>query len=519
MKVLLANPQAELVNTMGLPVLCERGFGEHLGIRYLAAVLERDGHQVDLVDRHFERLDQQAFHAACTTGGHQLCGISFVEPQLDEAVQLARAVRRANPGAVLLVGGYGATFLGAEALRRAEQIDAAVLGEGELTLGAVAARVAAGEPWRQLPGLLWLDGEREVFTGPPPLVQDLDSLPWPVRGEPGQYGDRANLLASRGCHGRCTYCSIAELYRRSSGEAVRIRRPGKVVDEMEHLHRTLGVRHFDFLDDNFTAAARFDDAWAEAFVRQIRRRELRVSWGIQARATDVREDLFRLLHSGGLRIVSLGIETDVPRVMKLFRKGGSQRANRRAVRILRQLEIHMFVEMILLEPTATLEEVAQNLSFLREIEIHKSYRQPPVTTHPRLVLYHGLPITAQMRRRELVQPRGPHLDYRFVDPRVQLLESLLQRWQRASAETTRLHNEYLHYQASANWQLKVSLDAVKTSRAYLEHDLQVFERAVELVRQEPEAGDDRLEAFVEQHLPRVRELHQRFRHIKDSISP
>ena len=456
MKVLLANPQAELLNPDGLPVLCERGFGEHLGLRYLAAVLQQDGHQVDLVDRHFERMDHDAFYAACTTGGHDLCGISFVEPQLDDAVQLAQAMRRANPDALLVIGGYGATFLGAEALRRGPDIDLAVLGEGERTLSRLAACRAAGQPWREIPGLLWLDGEREVTTGSPELVQQLDNLPWPVRGRSEQYGDRANLLASRGCHGRCTYCSIVELYGRSGGQTVRIRRPLDVAAEMEHLHRTLGVRHFDFLDDNFTAAVRIDRGWAERFVEQLQQRALRVSWGVQARATDVREDLFCLLHSGGLRIVSLGIETDVPRVMKLFQKGGSQRANRRAVGILRQLGIHMYIEMILLEPTTTLEEVRQNLAFLREIEIQQSYRQPPVTSFAQLKLYQGLSITAQMRRRGLVHSAGPHQKYSYADGRMKLLEALLTRWRRACAETTRLHNEYMHYQASASWQLKAS---------------------------------------------------------------
>lgn len=517
MKVLLANPQAELANDLGLTVLRDRGFGEHLGIRYLASVLEQDGHRVDLIDRHFERLDQEQFLSACSAGGYDLCGISFVEPQLDEAVELAQLMRRTNPGAVLLIGGYGATFLGVEALRRAPEIDAAVLGEGELTLRRLVARIQAKEPWRQIPGLLWLEAGREVSTGRPELVEDLDTLPWPRRGKPEQYGDRANILASRGCHGRCSYCSITESYRRAVGSPVRIRRPEAVIDEMEHVHRTLGVRHFDFLDDNFTAAARIDRSWAEKFVAEILQRGMQVSWGVQARATDVSEDLFRLLHSGGLRIVSLGIETDVPRVLKLFRKGGSREANRRAVQILRGLSMHMYIEMILLEPTTTLPEVRQNLAFLREIDITQSYRQPPVTTSRRLNLFHGLPITEEMQRLGVVQSHGWRLDYQFVDKRVERLDSVLERWQRACANTTRLHNDYLHYRASAAHQLKVSLDAVKTARDYLSYDLAFLERAVDLVDERPNATEAELDAFVEQHLEPVMALQERFLRIKDRV--
>lgn len=521
MRVLLANPQSVLKNDLGQSVIYDRGFGEHLGIRYLASVLERDGHHVKIVDCHFERLNQQELEDACSTGEYDICGISFVEPLLEQTVSLARLMRQAHPRAVLLIGGYGATFVGSEVMRRAPGIDAAVIGEAEITLARIVKRVVCGEDWRHVPGLLYLEQGREVATGPAQLVDDLDTIPWPRRGSREQHdrrAHRANILASRGCHGRCTYCSIIEFYRQSEGRHIRIRRPEAVVDEMEHLHHHLGVSHFDFLDDNFTEVALLDASWAGRFVHGIKRRGLRVSWGMQCRATEVREDLFRLLYTGGLRIVSLGIETDVTRLMNLFRKGTTKEKNRQAIRTLQRLGIHMYIEMIMFEPTTALAEVRENIAFLEEIQITENYRQPPVSTYRALALYHGLPVTDQMKQLGLVWSDGTFLRYRFLDPKVALLNDILERWQYISGDVIRLHNEYLHYQASASGRFKTSLSAVKLCKAYLDFDLGFFKSAIEFAGQRPEATKSEQEDFLNQYKGPMLDFLDGYRQIQAKIN-
>ena len=59
------------------------------------------------------------------------------------------------------------------------------------------------------------------------------------------------VLASRGCVRRCSFCSIHTFYRTAPGKVVRMRRPDKVIEEMQLLHRQHGVRIFLFQDDDF----------------------------------------------------------------------------------------------------------------------------------------------------------------------------------------------------------------------------------------------------------------------------
>jgi anaerobic magnesium-protoporphyrin IX monomethyl ester cyclase len=522
LKILLANPQSVLRNDVGNSVIYDRGFGEHLGIRYLAAVLEREGHAVTIVDCHFEGLEKHELEHACSTGEYDVCGISFVEPLMPQTISLAEVMRAAHPRAVILVGGYGATFVGPLVMRRTRAVDASVLGEAEISMPLICDAIAAGEDWRKLPGLVYLDGDREISTGPAKLVDDLDTIPWPKRGTFDQYYGQANMLASRGCLAKCSYCSITELYsqdkdRVTEGRRVRVRRPEAVAEEMAYLHRQLHVNHFDFLDDNFTEVVRYDKSWATRFADEIKRRGMHISWGMQCRAPEIDEETFRMLHASGLRIASLGIETDVERVIKLFRKGATREANRRGINVLKKLGIHMFIEMIMLEPTGHLDEVRQNIAFLEEIDITANYRQPPICTYRQLALYRGVPITDHMKKLGIVYDNGNLLQYRFIDPKMERLNETIVKWLHRSDEVIRLHNGYLHYQASAAGMLTTSLNAVKLCRSYLEFDLGVYKQAIEFADQHPESTSEEQHAFLDQFMPTLRDYVERYAIIREKL--
>ncbi len=522
MRILLANPQSVLRNDVGNSVIYDRGFGEHLGIRYLAAVLEREGHYVKIVDCHFEALDRQELEAICCGESFDLCGISFVEPLLQQTISLAQVLREAHPKAVILIGGYGASFVGTMVMRRAPGVDAAVLGEAEISLPQIVAALAAGEDWRKLPGLMYLDGDREVKTGPGKLVDDLDTIPWPRRGALEQYYGQANMLASRGCMAKCSYCSITELYSQdkekvTDGRRVRVRRPEAVVEEMAYLHQHLNIKHFDFLDDNFTEVVRRNKPWATRFADEIHRRGLHISFGMQCRAPEIEEDTFRVLHSCGLRITSLGIETDVDRVIKLFRKGATKEGNRRGLNILKALGIHIFVEMIMLEPTGNLDEVRENIRFLEEIRITENYRQPPVCTYRALALYRGVPITEQMKALGIVYDDGTLLRYHFLDPKMERLNETIEKWLHKSDEVIRLHNGYLHYQASAAGMLTTGLQAVKLCQEYLEFDLGVYKQAIEFADMYPQSTADQQHEFLSRFTGRLSDYIDRYAAIREKI--
>ncbi len=71
-----------------------------------------------------------------------------------------------------------------------ESIDAVVTGEGEFTVLETVERLEAGKKFEGVQGIVWRDHGTIIKNHPRPLIEDLDSLPFPARellGDPNRY--------------------------------------------------------------------------------------------------------------------------------------------------------------------------------------------------------------------------------------------------------------------------------------------------------------------------------------------
>ena len=106
-----------------------------------------------------------------------------------------------------------------------------------------------------------------------PYIEDLDSLPFPARHlwpmeRLREYEDILYLATSRGCVYWCEFCTTVRMH----GRKYRMRSPKNVVDELEFLHKTYGVKKFTFCDDAFTV----DQPRTEALCSEILQRGLKI---------------------------------------------------------------------------------------------------------------------------------------------------------------------------------------------------------------------------------------------------
>lgn len=132
---------------------------------------------------------------------------SFYTASLGEVTDELARVRGAAPGpAIHLAGGPHASADPEGTLRAG--FDLVALGEGEETLPAFLARLAAGEDPRAGPGLAWLEGGRLRTTGRAPPV-DLDAFP-PCAPRAERIGP---IEISRGCPWACRFCQTPFLFR------------------------------------------------------------------------------------------------------------------------------------------------------------------------------------------------------------------------------------------------------------------------------------------------------------------
>ena len=417
----------------------------NLGMGYLAAVLQRLGRVVEMID---VRDDPEQIAARLVSRQPLVVGFSLIfQCFLPQYRRVADLLRREGVTSHFTMGGHFPSLCHDECLKNFPELDSVVRYEGEETLVDLVERLSTGKDWREVPGLAYLNDDQVVETPPRALVQDLDSLPFPYRPyEPGHIGGFATLplLASRGCVRRCSFCSIHTFYRTAPGKVVRVRKPAKIIEEMQHLNDQFGVRIYLFQDDDFPLWGRVGREWADELVGRLHDSGLadHTLWKISCRGEYVDLELFSKLRDAGLFLVYMGIESGDEEGLKVLNKEMTVEQNLEAVRLLKELGILVSYGFMLFDPSSTFESIRTNVKFLRNMV--GDGRAAAVFS--RMLPYGGTPIRDRLQKEGRLRGSLTNPDYDFLDVRLNEYHRLL-----TTAVRPWIHHEGLSYELNYAW--------------------------------------------------------------------
>ena len=312
-----------------------------LGIAYIAALLEREKVPVQVFDAAVENWTMEETVERIRATGADVVGLTSTTNFFGNALDLARRLKAADPDAFLVVGGPHASSNPERVMEHA-CFDVVCIGEGEYAMLELVRALASGADVGGVQGLAFRRDGRVVFSGPRPLLEDLNDLPMPARHllplhkyvpqpNDGPYLPKTAMISSRGCPYLCTFCDhgiFGNKYRTFS--AVRI------VDEMEELVTRHGIRDIAFVDSLFMVSRRR----VNDIVDEILRRGLRVHWTCTIRANVADREILARMKSAGCWRVRIGVEAGDPEVLKLIRKDVSLDQVRSVVRAADELGLH-----------------------------------------------------------------------------------------------------------------------------------------------------------------------------------
>lgn len=417
----------------------------NLGMGYLAAVLQERGRAVEMID---VRDGPERIAARLAARPPLLVGFSLIfQCFLPQFREVATHLRSEGVTSHFTIGGHFPSLCHDECLVNFPELDSVVRYEGEETLVDLVERLSTGRDWRETPGIAYLRAGEVMETTPRALVQDLDSLPFPYRPYEAEYiggFPTLPLLASRGCVRRCSFCSIHTFYRTAPGKVVRVRKPAKIIEEMQLLHDQFGVRIFLFQDDDFPLWGNKGRSWAAELVGRMHDSGLadHTLWKISCRGEYVDLELFSHLRDAGLFLVYMGIESGDEEGLKVLNKEMTVEQNILAVRMLKELGILVSYGFMLFDPSSTFESVRRNVSFLREIV--GDGRAAAVFS--RMLPYGGTPIRDRLRQEGRLRGDLTHPDYDFLDLRLneyhRLLTTTVRPW---------IHHQGLSYELNYAW--------------------------------------------------------------------
>lgn len=407
---------------------------ENIGLGYIAAYARARGKKVEILDMNArgwtaeQAIDYIRHRAAAVIG----VSILFQEGA-KEALDLIGGLRRVNVTSSIIIGGIYPTFEYRALLEHHPEVDYVCLGEGEETFYDLVECIVNGGDISKVEGIAYMECGQVKKTPARKPVMDLDMLPFPSRDTLPEMLKRksyAPIVSSRGCYGRCSFCSVSEFFS-YIGARYRYRRPDKVVEEIETLIRDYGVNKFTFDDANFIANGRRGRDRAAEFADIVMQKGLKIEYSIQCRADDVDAELFKTLKDSGLVRVYLGIESGSPPQLERYRKDLSVDDNLKALKTIAGLGIFVQMGFIMFDTYATVDDIVANQRFLGRV---KQMFDPAALGHisptSRLIPLSGSQYMERLRADGRL--RGDYLGYcyDFDDGSVDMLYKTVSAWSR-----------------------------------------------------------------------------------------
>ncbi len=350
------------------------GYSMPLGIAGLAAVLERAGYEVAVLDPCPLQLAVSDIAAWVKKENPDILGISALTHTAKNAYAVAEAVKKEMPNLPIIMGGSHCTVFPDRAIAECPAIDVSVIGEAEERIVPLVEAAVRRSGLQNIKGLVFRDpvSQKIIETGPPDLQRNLDLFPFPARhlfpnnlymSYPDQIRQTpvTNAMTARGCTWRkCKFCfeggKFMPVYRR--------RGPENVIEELKEIKR-MGFNGFAFWDDNFCVS----EDWVGKICELLRKEKLGLTWTCYGRSNTMTEKMVKDLKSAGCFSIYIGFESGNQKILDLIQKGTTLDEERRAVKLCHKFGLEVRGSFILGLPWDTPETVQESINFAKELDL------------------------------------------------------------------------------------------------------------------------------------------------------
>ena len=343
-----------------------------LGIGYIAAVLEQNNYDVDVLDSSALELSYDEISEEMLKRNPDIVSISALTPTIGAALDAADKIKNVKPDTIVVLGGYHPTFEYENLLKEEESIDVIVRGEGEYTMLELVQKIESGGDLKDVQGLAFIDDTSEdktiIVTPDRPPIQDLDELPFPAFHlfPMEKYKilnittNVATIITTRGCPMQCSFCSSAALH----GKHLRRRSYENVVDEIEMRLQEQNIDTIAFMDDTFTLDVKF----VKNFCEEIKRRGLKFWWGCTSRVDTLSEELLEMMKDAGCITIFMGVESADQQMLDKMNKNITVRKTMNAFKLARKVGIRTIASCVIGMPEDTRESMKKTIDFVSSLK-------------------------------------------------------------------------------------------------------------------------------------------------------
>jgi len=326
-KILLINPPQTL-----FPGSISVSVGIPLGLMYIAAVLDKAGYSVEIMDTLIADFPPQRVNDTKHVGMSwqkireeieerkpDIVGIANpFTTQVSSAIEVARIVKDVDRKIPTIVGGPHVSVRPTQFLKEAGSVDMVVMGEGEYTMLEIVEHCQGKREIDEIKGIAYKKDDKVVLNPARPFIRNIDELPFPAyhlvdiekylnpkrfRYRNPKFLRELTMVTSRGCSFNCVFCSIhLHMGRRWRAHSVEY-----VIKHIEHVVHKYGVKHLHFEDDALNLGIKRLDSILDNLVTK----NIKVTWDTPngIRVDGLTMDRLRKMKQTGCTDLIIGIES------------------------------------------------------------------------------------------------------------------------------------------------------------------------------------------------------------------
>jgi radical SAM superfamily enzyme YgiQ (UPF0313 family) len=270
-------------------------------------------------------------------------------------LQICSVLRTKPECPITVLGCTHASATHAETLRDFACVDYIIRGEGELALPALVEALATGGVLDAVSNLSHRKASRIVANPEAPLIENLDTLPFPQLGKIDVWReDIIYVEIGRGCPFRCNFCFTAPYWKRKH----RIKSAERILRELNYFKAEYRRTDFNFTHDLFTV----DKLWVLDFCKKLWESDLNINFTISSRTDTIDEEQIYWLARAGCRDIYFGVETGTERMQKEIQKHLDLKHARRIIAAASEAGIGTTVGFIAGLPGETRESLRGSLT-------------------------------------------------------------------------------------------------------------------------------------------------------------
>ena len=372
------------------PFLLDERVFMHIGILKIAAVLEQRGYSVDMVDlsgveNYIDVLDDYVK----SPNAAKIIGITATTPQVPYAVKIGNFLKGKVEKTIL--GGPHVTLMHTAAKREHKRgfvgsdrahndverlkqyFDILVCGDGEHSIfEALETDEKVVDADIKSSSMFLSNKDFSELPLPARHLVDMSSYKYTIEGV-----NATSLIAQLGCPFQCTFCS-----GRNSPflRKIRQRSSVSVVEEVEHLYLTYGMKGFMFYDDELNVNKNMVQLMNQLTDLQMKYGEEFMLRGF-VKAELFNDEQAKAMHRAGFRWLLTGFESGDKRILANIKKRAQREDNTRCVEIAKRNNLKVKALMSIGHAGESSESVENTKNWLLEVE-PDDFDCTIITTYP-----------------------------------------------------------------------------------------------------------------------------------------